>query len=140
MRPVSVKNHNTILCNRIRGYSEPYAPRPPRAYDEHSRGRYPPPGDYGSRYTPPPHIAKERIFVGGVPEGLTAAMLSTHFEQYGHVHDCYMPRDRVTQQSRGFAYVDFKCVALLHHSDHSRHCSCLQYDLVFWPQLRLAYF
>lgn len=33
--------------------------------------------------------------------------LKTHFQQYGAVNDCHVPKNRVTQQSKGFGFVEF---------------------------------
>ena len=47
-----------------------------------------------------------RIFVGGLPYSTTDAELQTLFSTHGAVTSASIVRDRFTDQSRGFAFVD----------------------------------
>ena len=45
--------------------------------------------------------------VDNIPRASTAEEVQEVFEKYGEVGDVYIPRDHVTQESRGFAFVRF---------------------------------
>lgn len=47
-----------------------------------------------------------RIFVGGIPFATTDEELRTLFASHGTVDSATVVRDRYTDQSRGFAFVD----------------------------------
>jgi len=50
----------------------------------------------------------KKIYIAGIPVGITEADLQEHFAQYGKVLECYIQKDRVTGDSRGFAFLTFE--------------------------------
>ena len=57
----------------------------------------------GTLYGPPDPAAK--LFVGQLPQDISAATLRALFEQYGSVEECDVIKDRETGAGRGFAFV-----------------------------------
>lgn len=56
----------------------------------------------------PKHSETEAtIYVQNIPFKTTPDELKTFFETHAPVRDVYMPRDRVENRPRGFAYVEF---------------------------------
>uniref|UniRef100_A0AC35TYN5 RNA-binding protein squid n=1 Tax=Rhabditophanes sp. KR3021 TaxID=114890 RepID=A0AC35TYN5_9BILA len=49
----------------------------------------------------------KKIFVGGIPYEITDEDLSAFFEKFGKVNLAQVKYDRLTQRSRGFAFVEF---------------------------------
>ena len=51
---------------------------------------------------------KFRVFLrSGVTSDMPEPVLRAHFSQFGDILDVYIPKDVVTRQPRGFAYVSF---------------------------------
>jgi len=48
-----------------------------------------------------------KLFVGGLPQGVTAAELRTYFSSFGPVSDAVVMMDSATGRSRGFGFVCF---------------------------------
>jgi len=48
-----------------------------------------------------------RIFVGGIPWAVDDRQLQDHFGSFGPVVSAVVIRDRETQRSRGFGFVEF---------------------------------
>jgi len=48
-----------------------------------------------------------KLFVGGLPQGVTAAELRTYFSNFGPVSDAVVMMDSATGRSRGFGFVCF---------------------------------
>lgn len=48
-----------------------------------------------------------QLFVGGLPLKATKLSLETYFESFGKLAECRIVLDKVTQKSRGFAFVSF---------------------------------
>merc|ERR1719159_1144710 len=48
-----------------------------------------------------------KLFVGGLPQGVTAAELRTYFSKFGPVSDAVVMMDSATGRSRGFGFVCF---------------------------------
>ena len=49
----------------------------------------------------------KRLFVGGLPWAVDDHQLRDHFQNYGEVVSATVIRDRETQRSRGFGFVEF---------------------------------
>ena len=56
-----------------------------------------------------------KVFIGRLSHSTTAADLRNHFEAYGPVDDAYVPKDRETQESRGFGFVCFRSLETVRH-------------------------
>lgn len=58
----------------------------------------------------PINVATSRVklYVGGLRLTHTEGQLRQHFAQYGAVTDCYIVRNRKTDESRGYAFVTFE--------------------------------
>lgn len=54
-----------------------------------------------------PYNAK-KIFVGGLPHGLTEDEFRRYFTQYGEIEDCVVMYDRNTGKPRGFGFITYK--------------------------------
>lgn len=75
-----------------------------------------------------PARASCKIFVGGLAQSVTRAVLHTHFACFGTLTDAVVMYDRVTQRSRGFGFLTFldesAALAALearsHHVIHSK--------------------
>lgn len=50
----------------------------------------------------------KRLFVGGLAWATTDVSLKAHFEQCGMVIDAKVMKDRETDRSRGFGFVEFE--------------------------------
>jgi len=48
-----------------------------------------------------------RLFVGGLPWAVDDHQLQDHFVTYGQIVSAVVIRDRETQRSRGFGFVEF---------------------------------
>ncbi|KAJ1481658.1 hypothetical protein T484DRAFT_1603305, partial [Baffinella frigidus] len=48
-----------------------------------------------------------KIFVGGIPPGVSSADMRAYFEPFGPVTDAAVMIDQATQRSRGFGFVTF---------------------------------
>ena len=48
-----------------------------------------------------------QLFVGGLPKKASNDSLQEYFETFGQIVECRIVTDKVTQQSRGFAFVTF---------------------------------
>jgi RNA recognition motif-containing protein len=51
-----------------------------------------------------------KLFVGGLPYSLDEPALTRVFERFGAIIHCKIVRDRDTQRSRGFGFVEFETV------------------------------
>ncbi|KAL5993247.1 hypothetical protein ACLOJK_014170 [Asimina triloba] len=49
----------------------------------------------------------KKIFIGRIPIEATAIDLRSHFSQFGHVMDVYLPKDDTKTSHRGFGFVTF---------------------------------
>ena len=47
------------------------------------------------------------IYVGGLDDRITESLLWEFFLQAGHVQSVHMPKDRITQQSQGYGFIEF---------------------------------
>jgi hypothetical protein len=56
-----------------------------------------------------------KIFVGGLPPGVTDQVLRQHFEQCGEVEDAVVMMDHHSKRSRGFGFVTFKDESTVEH-------------------------
>ncbi|KAK9840362.1 hypothetical protein WJX74_008327 [Apatococcus lobatus] len=55
-----------------------------------------------------PALYSRVLYITNLPHGFKDIHgLKTHFQQYGAVNDCHVPKNRVTQQSKGFGFVEF---------------------------------
>lgn len=50
----------------------------------------------------------KKIFVGGLPHGLSEEEFQAYFEKYGEIEDCVVMYDRATGKPRGFGFVTYK--------------------------------
>lgn len=50
----------------------------------------------------------KKIFVGGLPHGLTDQEFRQYFAQYGEIEDCVVMYDRATGKPRGFGFITYK--------------------------------
>jgi len=48
---------------------------------------------------------RTKLYVGNLSFYTTLGTVQDLFSQFGTVHDCYLPEDRETGESRGFAFV-----------------------------------
>ena len=60
-----------------------------------------------------------KIFVGGLPPGVTDEVLRQHFEQCGEVDDAVVMMDHHSKRSRGFGFVTFNQVSSVEHVMHT---------------------
>jgi hypothetical protein len=60
-----------------------------------------------------------KIFVGGLPPGVTDDVLRQHFEQCGEVEDAVVMMDHHSKRSRGFGFVTFTQVSSVEHVMHT---------------------
>lgn len=51
-----------------------------------------------------------RLFVGGLPWAVDDVQLKDHFASYGSIVSAVVIRDRETQRSRGFGFVEYGTV------------------------------
>lgn len=58
-------------------------------------------------YQEGPSGRPNQLFVGGLPLKTTKLSLETYFESFGKLAECRIVLDKVTQKSRGFAFVSF---------------------------------
>ena len=56
---------------------------------------------------PAPSRPTRALYVGGLDESVTLAMLQAAFIPFGELADVQLPLDVVTQKSRGFGFVQF---------------------------------
>jgi RNA recognition motif-containing protein len=49
----------------------------------------------------------QRLFIGGLPWAVDDQKLRDHFEPFGQILSAEVIRDRETQRSRGFGFVEF---------------------------------
>lgn len=54
-----------------------------------------------------------RLFVGGLPHGLTVEELKTYFDKFGQVLECNIPFDHFRQQPRGFGFVTYDSIEIV---------------------------
>lgn len=47
----------------------------------------------------------QKLYVGNLPFDITTEEVTELFSKYGSVRDCYLPRDRATGSTRGFAFI-----------------------------------
>lgn len=66
-----------------------------------------------------PGSGMRKIFVGGLPPGVTDEVLRQHFEQCGEVDDAVVMMDHHSKRSRGFGFVTFTQVASVEHIMHT---------------------
>lgn len=50
----------------------------------------------------------KKIFVGGLPHGLTETEFKQYFVKYGEIEDCVVMYDRNTGKPRGFGFITYK--------------------------------
>lgn len=55
----------------------------------------------------PPAPKIDRLYIGSLPEGVSKHDLQSFFAEHGEVTDTYIPRDRNTDQPKGFAFLTF---------------------------------
>lgn len=60
-----------------------------------------------------------KIFVGGLPPGVTDEVLRQHFEQCGEVDDAVVMMDHHSKRSRGFGFVTFNQMSAVEHVMHT---------------------
>ena len=48
------------------------------------------------------------LFVGGIPADASYNEIRTYFMQFGHLIDCRMKEDKLTNKFRGFAFIKYK--------------------------------
>jgi len=117
-------------------------PAYPPAYSGGGRSAYgcpspPPPGPSGrhhSHYEPPPPAANpppappsssscDKVFIGGLAQTTTDEMVRDYFAQYGNIVDCVVMKDRGSQRSRGFGFVQYDSPGAVDQvmTDYSNH-------------------
>lgn len=60
-----------------------------------------------------------KLFVSGLPYSTTEDDLSRIFGEYGPLKTCSLITDRVTQQSRGFAFIEFESALDALHAEEA---------------------
>lgn len=60
-----------------------------------------------------------KLYVGNLSFSSDADSIRSLFEEYGEVLDCYMPLDRTTGGSRGFAFVSMEPDAAMRAADET---------------------
>jgi len=60
--------------------------------------------------TPPPvgPIDENKIFVGGLPKGITEDEMRVHFQQFGEIREIDIKKEQETGTSRGFGFVIYE--------------------------------
>jgi len=98
----------------------------------------PPPGAPSGRhythYEPPPPAACpppaprsssscDKVFIGGLAQTTTDEMVRDYFAQYGNIVDCVVMKDRGSQRSRGFGFVQYDSPGAVDQvmTDYSNH-------------------
>ena len=78
---------------------------------------------------PGAHIQVKKVFVGGIKAGCDESTLREYFRQFGNIVEVEIPRDRETNNPKGFGFVTFddfdvtdKLVAKRHHSIGGFQC------------------
>lgn len=111
---------------------------PPPGYSGMGRSAYGcpsgPPGDsYGGYYEPPrqAHHGRappsssscDKVFIGGLAQTTTDEMVRDYFSQYGNIVDCVVMKDRGSQRSRGFGFVQYDTHAAVDQvmAEYSNH-------------------
>ena len=73
---------------------------------------------------PKDEMGSNKIFVGGLGQGVSTTHLRQYFETYGEIIDCVVMIDKRTQRSRGFGFVQFAhsedAEAVIR--DYGKHC------------------
>lgn len=62
-----------------------------------------------------------KVFVGGLSRDTTTTGLRVYFEQFGHISDCVVMKDRSTGAPRGFGFVTYRNQAIADHVVSQRH-------------------
>lgn len=60
-----------------------------------------------------------KLYVGNLPFSSDSESVRSLFEEYGEVLDCYMPLDRDTGETRGFAFVSMEPDAAYRAADET---------------------
>jgi hypothetical protein len=68
----------------------------------------------------------KKIFVGGLPHGITDDEFKAYFSRYGEIEDCVVMHDRASGKPRGFGFITYKDDAsidlvLKHKFQHKIH-------------------
>ena len=53
-------------------------------------------------------ITQNKLFVGGLPHGVTEEEFKQYFSQYGFIDDSIVMHDKSSGKPRGFGFVTFK--------------------------------
>lgn len=69
-----------------------------------------------------PRVEGTKLYVGNLSFDTTEEDLRYLFEEFGDIIDCYMPEDRETGRSRGFAFVTMENDAALRAADETDGC------------------
>ena len=56
----------------------------------------------------PNEINSCKLFIGGLPLDMDDEGLKEYFQQFGHVKDCCLMKDRESSKSRGFAFLTMR--------------------------------
>jgi len=118
-------------------------PAYPPAYSGVGRSAYgcpsppppgPPSGRHHSHYEPPLQAAHpppapatssttDKVFIGGLAQTTTDEMVRDYFAQYGNLVDCVVMKDRGSQRSRGFGFVQYDSTEAVDQvmSEYSNH-------------------
>lgn len=62
-----------------------------------------------------------KVFVGGLSRDTTTTGLRCYFEQFGHISDCVVMKDRSTGAPRGFGFVTYRHQNVADHVVAQRH-------------------
>jgi RNA recognition motif-containing protein len=65
-------------------------------------------GDHDTSAGPPDIAGLYSLKIDNLDFQVSRNDIRTMFAKYGNVGDVYVPRDHITKQSRGFAFVRFK--------------------------------
>ncbi|XP_027355710.1 RNA-binding protein 1-like [Abrus precatorius] len=64
-------------------------------------------GNYSSNDCSSDHVRTKKIFVGGLPAGISEEEFKKYFERFGRITDVVVMQDSVTHRPRGFGFITF---------------------------------
>uniref|UniRef100_A0A0D3J6N2 RRM domain-containing protein n=3 Tax=Emiliania huxleyi TaxID=2903 RepID=A0A0D3J6N2_EMIH1 len=71
--------------------------------------------------SPGKELEMGKVFVGGLSRDTTTTGLRCYFEQFGHISDCVVMKDRSTGAPRGFGFVTYRHQNVADHVVAQRH-------------------